>query len=100
MSEDVGSGEDLEGGGEVLAKEGRSRGKKRSPAPAGLLQPVKLCKADLYKPPTNEELSQLKETENLFHSNILRLQVGCLCVSSGGISVTEAGSCLCCPIPS
>ncbi|XP_066470854.1 nucleolar protein 6 [Tiliqua scincoides] len=68
---------DLEGeeSSQALAKEGRSRGKKRSSASEGILQPVKLCKADLYKPPTNEELSQLKETENLFHSNILRLQI-------------------------
>ncbi|XP_015124315.1 nucleolar protein 6 [Diachasma alloeum] len=30
---------------------------------------------DLYKPPTAEELSQLRETENLFHSNLFRLQI-------------------------
>ncbi|XP_034948834.1 nucleolar protein 6 [Chelonus insularis] len=29
---------------------------------------------DLYKPPTVEELNQLRETENLFHSNLFRLQ--------------------------
>lgn len=27
------------------------------------------------KPPTAEELSRLKETENLFHSNLFRLQI-------------------------
>nr|XP_012136698.1 PREDICTED: nucleolar protein 6 isoform X1 [Megachile rotundata] len=30
---------------------------------------------DLYKPPTAEELNQLRETENLFHSNLFRLQI-------------------------
>lgn len=29
----------------------------------------------LYKPPTHEELQQLKETQNLFKSNLMRLQV-------------------------
>jgi len=57
---------------------GATRGKKRkvaAPAPAPALQPVKLSRAELYKPPTNEELNQLKETEDLFHSSLLRLQV-------------------------
>lgn len=30
---------------------------------------------NLYKPPTVEELNQLRETENLFHSNLFRLQI-------------------------
>lgn len=30
---------------------------------------------DLYKAPTAEEINQLKETENLFHSNLFRLQI-------------------------
>ncbi|XP_033110721.1 nucleolar protein 6-like [Anneissia japonica] len=34
-----------------------------------------LKKGDLYKPPTNDELNLLKETENVYHSNIFRLQV-------------------------
>ncbi|XP_062984381.1 nucleolar protein 6 [Elgaria multicarinata webbii] len=77
MPEDVerGEGPERDEGGEVLAEEGGPRGKKRPSAPEGILQPVKLCKAELYKPPTNEELSRLKETENLFHSNLLRLQI-------------------------
>ena len=29
----------------------------------------------LYKPPTHEELQNLKETQNLFKSNLMRLQV-------------------------
>ncbi|XP_061469328.1 nucleolar protein 6 isoform X2 [Rhineura floridana] len=61
--------------GEALTKEGRPRGKKRSLAAEGILKPVKLCKAELYKQPTNEELSRLKETESLFHSSLLRLQI-------------------------
>jgi len=30
----------------------------------------------LYKPPTHEELHMLKETQNLFKSNLMKLQVG------------------------
>ncbi|KAH0627778.1 hypothetical protein JD844_008114 [Phrynosoma platyrhinos] len=77
MPEDAGRDEGLEGEGDAsFSKEERKpRGEKRpSSVSEGVLQPVKLCKAELYKPPTNEELSRLKETENLFHSNLLRLQ--------------------------
>ena len=35
-------------------------------------------KASLYKPPTFEELQNLKETEMLFKSNLLKLQVYCI----------------------
>lgn len=41
----------------------------------GLLRPVKLSRAELYKDPTSEELNHLRETESLFHSSLLRLQV-------------------------
>ncbi|XP_077004029.1 nucleolar protein 6 [Tamandua tetradactyla] len=41
----------------------------------GLLQPVTLSRAELYKEPTNEELNRLRETEILFHSSLLRLQI-------------------------
>ena len=37
---------------------------------------AKVSKPDLYKPPTNEELTQLRETENLFQSSLFRMQVG------------------------
>lgn len=32
-------------------------------------------KKDLYKQPTVEELNELRETENLFQSNLMRLQI-------------------------
>ncbi len=32
-------------------------------------------KHSLYRPPTSEELNELKETENLYKSNLFRLQV-------------------------
>ena len=35
----------------------------------------KKLEKNLYKQPTIEELSQLRETENLFHSNLFRLQI-------------------------
>ncbi|XP_029059010.1 nucleolar protein 6 isoform X3 [Monodon monoceros] len=62
---------------EGIGKEGKKESsKKRSGSPVeGLLQPVKLSRAELYKEPTNEELNRLRETESLFHSSLLRLQV-------------------------
>ncbi|XP_004600255.2 nucleolar protein 6 [Sorex araneus] len=64
---------------EGTVKEGlKGTSKKRvaTECPAeGLLQPVKLSREELYKEPTNEELNHLRETENLFHSSLLRLQV-------------------------
>lgn len=41
--------------------------------------PAKLSRSDLYKPPTNEELMDLRETETLFHSNLVKLEVLKLC---------------------
>ena len=35
----------------------------------------KRFKGSLYKPPTSSELNELRETENLFHSNLFRMQV-------------------------
>ncbi|KAM8960952.1 nucleolar protein 6 [Pelodytes ibericus] len=48
---------------------------RREPQQTDILRPVKLTKSELYKPPTNEELNRLKETEHLFHSNLLRMQI-------------------------
>lgn len=60
-----------------LGQQKASSRKRATPeAPAeGLLQPAKLSREELYKEPTNEELNRLRETENLFHSSLLRLQV-------------------------
>ncbi|OCT56411.1 hypothetical protein XELAEV_18000142mg [Xenopus laevis] len=59
---------------EVSQNKGKS-GIKRAPEADDVLRPVKLSKSDLYKPPTNDELNRLKETENLFHTNLLRMQI-------------------------
>ncbi|KAM5298741.1 nucleolar protein 6 isoform 2-T2 [Ctenodactylus gundi] len=64
---------------ETTGKEGkkapsRKRAVAGSPAES-LLKPVKLSRAELYKEPTNEELNRLRETEILFHSSLLRLQI-------------------------
>ncbi|NXO29479.1 NOL6 protein, partial [Cisticola juncidis] len=48
---------------------------KRAAPTAAAPQPAKLSRAELYRPPTSEELTQLKETEDLFHSSLLRLQI-------------------------
>ncbi|XP_076015910.1 nucleolar protein 6 isoform X2 [Genypterus blacodes] len=36
---------------------------------------VKLSRNDLYRPPTAEELNQLKEAESLFHCSLLKMQM-------------------------
>ncbi|XP_037654304.1 nucleolar protein 6 [Choloepus didactylus] len=65
----------LEGTGEE-EKKASSRKHTMAGSPVkGLLQPMKLSQAELYKEPTNEELNHLRETEILFHSSLLRLQV-------------------------
>ena len=64
MSEEEEDGEDSpEEGGEEEEDTGQT--------------PAKLRRKDLYKPPTNDELNQLRETESLFHSSLFRLQVSC-----------------------
>nr|XP_047904507.1 nucleolar protein 6 isoform X2 [Anser cygnoides] len=52
---------------------GAARGRKR-PAPAAVPS-GRLSRAELYEPPSSEELNRLKETEDLFHSSLLRLQI-------------------------
>ena len=58
----VGDGVSVDGVKSDLPEEGPSSGKK--PRIAGL-----------YRPPTHDELCTLKETQNLFQSNLMRLQV-------------------------
>lgn len=54
-----------------------NREKKRKKMTDELTEVVtkKKFKNGLYKQPTVEELNQLRETENLFHSNLFRLQI-------------------------
>lgn len=66
--------EEAEQGPEPTAGGAARRGKRAAPT-ASAPQAAKLSRAELYKPPTSEELTQLKETEDLFHSSLLRLQV-------------------------
>jgi hypothetical protein len=49
--------------------------------------PKKKLKSHLYKQPTVEELNDLRETENLFHSNIFRMQVSASQKKSKSISI-------------
>lgn len=78
--------EEAEQGPEPPAGGAGRRGKRAAPA-AAAPQPAKLSRAELYRPPTSEELTQLKETEDLFHSSLLRLQV-----SRGGRALPHRGS--------
>lgn len=48
---------------------------KRKLSGLPLKQPSKKQRKELYKQPTAEELNQLRETENLFNSNLFRLQI-------------------------
>lgn len=59
---------------EFLSDEEITVGEKRkNGSPSSQQQKKK--KKDLYKPPTSDEISRLKETENLFNSNLFRLQI-------------------------
>ncbi|EHH57312.1 Nucleolar RNA-associated protein [Macaca fascicularis] len=75
----IGEPEVMEPALEGTGKEGKKTSSRKrtlaEPPAKGLLQPVKLSRAELYKEPTNEELNHLRETEILFHSSLLRLQV-------------------------
>ncbi|KAF6126051.1 nucleolar protein 6 [Phyllostomus discolor] len=76
---DTGDPEMMEPSLEGTVKEGKKESSKKHTVAGssveGLLQPVKLSRAELYKEPTSEELNRLRETESLFHSSLLRLQV-------------------------
>ena len=65
--------DDAAGGGVVSANGKRT--KSSSNDGDAVLRPVKLSRKDLYKPPTVEELNQLKEAESLFHCSLLKMQV-------------------------
>lgn len=58
----------------VAGKLKRSKPEKE-PGEAVVYHPVKLSRSDLYRPPTAEELNQLKEAESLFHCSLLKMQV-------------------------
>ena len=65
-----GGGEEGDGGGEGVeggSDEGDASGKGKKARIEGL-----------YKPPTHDELQSLKETQNLFKSNLMKLQVSML----------------------
>lgn len=56
------------------------KAKRSKPEDAGkekemAYHPVKLSRNDLYRPPTAEELNQLKEAESLFHCSLLKMQM-------------------------
>lgn len=72
ISSDSSQEEEKEGKAPVQAK--RS---KHDEAGEGELvyRPVKMSRSDLYRPPTVEELNQLKEAESLFHCSLLKMQV-------------------------
>ena len=76
MSENESSGLDSEEDDDTMASKTpiiSTSGRDLSQAPPTKV--AKLSKGDLYKPPTNDEINQLKETENLFHSTLFRMQV-------------------------
>ncbi|XP_010776963.1 nucleolar protein 6 [Notothenia coriiceps] len=64
---------------EEQENEAPSKAKRSKPEDAGgeesVYHPVKLSRSDLYKPPSAEELNQLKEAESLFHCSLLKMQM-------------------------
>ncbi|XP_067840686.1 nucleolar protein 6 [Heptranchias perlo] len=77
LQDDENNGADDEEEDEKDKNSGKKRNvmKEKQTTDAGVIGTLKLSKRELYKPPTNEELNQLKETENLFHSTLLRMQI-------------------------
>lgn len=61
-----------ENGGAVKCKRSKPEGE---PGEEVVYHPVKMSRSDLYRPPTAEELNQLKEAESLFHCSLLKMQV-------------------------
>lgn len=59
--------------------EGQETAKRSRPDEAKVEESVyhraKMSRSDLYKPPTAQELNQLKEAESLFHCSLLKMQV-------------------------
>ncbi|XP_017283451.1 nucleolar protein 6 isoform X2 [Kryptolebias marmoratus] len=51
------------------------KAKRLKPGEEVVYHPVKLSRNDLYRPPTAEELNQLKEAESLFHCSLLKMQM-------------------------
>ena len=52
----------------------QTAGNKSAPAPS------KKKSSNIMKPPTSQEMNALRETENLFHSNLFKLQVSCVLI--------------------
>ncbi|XP_051960770.1 nucleolar protein 6 isoform X2 [Xyrauchen texanus] len=71
-SQNLKVGEEKKNGKE---SKGPKRKAKSKESDDGVLRPLKLSKQELYKAPTVEELNQLKETENLFHCSLLKMQM-------------------------
>lgn len=59
----------------IKAKRSKPERDEEEEEEAAAFHPVKLSRSDLYRPPTAEELNQLKEAESLFHCSLLKMQV-------------------------
>lgn len=68
------SGSDTQGTGELLGAMDGSKPSNKSRIPG------------LYRPPTHTELQTLKETQDLFKSNLMKLQVRSWCLLAGVMS--------------
>lgn len=74
-SSDMEEEEEEDDGNKTSGKKSNVMEKKQKVDVLRVTGTLKLSRRELYKPPTSEELNQLKETENLFHSSLLRMQV-------------------------
>ncbi|XP_028852070.1 nucleolar protein 6 [Denticeps clupeoides] len=58
-----------------VEEEEKKRKAKRPSSEDGVVRPLELSRGELYKAPTLEELSRLKEAESLFHCSLLKMQM-------------------------
>lgn len=83
---------------EEQEKEAPLKAKRSKPEEATreelIYHPVKLSRSDLYRPPTAEELNQLKEAESLFHCSLLKMQVRPLTYWMRRMKIKGKGICL------
>ncbi|KAG7481304.1 hypothetical protein MATL_G00065380 [Megalops atlanticus] len=75
MEEAASSHSEGEDEGEDDGPTGAKRKVTETVSEDGVLRPLKLTRGELYKPPTAEELNQLKEAESLFHCSLLKMQM-------------------------
>ncbi|XP_033750343.1 nucleolar protein 6-like [Pecten maximus] len=73
--EDSAPCEDLDDSEDDFEDDVDADSKVQSSAEDDATSATKISKKSLFKPPSNDELNHLKETENLYHSSLFRMQI-------------------------